>query len=295
VKKNKFWILFSLAILLSLSSQLLAQANRILTLAPTAQVSSIGNVMLPMMNPARNLFDKDHFSFSRVNWMTSIVNDMNYNYIRVERQQYGIDVLFFNYGEQNQADEYGIILGQFTPLSSVWGFNWGGKAPGTAFGGLIKDYYWGIESKIVHHDLFSEKATGLILGLGWYFPKVYKDLDLDVMVRNFGFAPKFGEYKSELPTSVNVAGTYPYKEWMFYGQFNRMKKHQTFGIGTGYNYKNMLWGKTGYYIDNMHKLTYPTFGLDFKYDKYLIGMSYIYGDKTLPLSNTIRLTINLEF
>ena len=104
----------------------------------------------------------------------------------------------------------------------------------------------------------------------------------------------FGSYKSELPTSVNVAGTYPYKDFMFYGQFNKMTKHQTFGVGTSYNYKNMLWGKLGYYLDNMHELTYPTFGLDFKYDKYIIGMSYIYGDKTLPLSNTIRLTINLE-
>ena len=132
------------------------------------------------------------------------------------------------------------------------------------------------------------------MGVGGYFPKVYKDLDLDVMVRNFGFAPKFGSYKSELPTSVNVAGTYPYKDFMFYGQFNKMAKHQTFGVGTSYNYKNMLWGKAGYYIDNMHELTYPTFGLDFKYDKYIVGMSYIYGDKTLPLSNTIRLTINLE-
>ena len=133
-----------------------------------------------------------------------------------------------------------------------------------------------------------------MFGVGGYFPKVYKDLDVDVMVRNFGFAPKFGSWVSELPTSVNVAGTYPYKEWMFYGQFNKMKKHQTFGMGTSYNYKNMLWGKLGYYIDDMHELTYPTFGLDFKYDKYLIGMSYIYGDNTLPLGNTIRLTINLE-
>jgi len=55
---------------------------------------------------------------------------------------------------------------------------------------------------------------------------------------------------------------------MFYGQLNKMKKHQTFGMGTSYNYKNMLWGKLGYYLDNTHKLTYPTFGLDFKYDKY---------------------------
>ena len=285
MKKNKFWILFGLMILLSLGSQLLAQANRILTLAPTAQVSSIGNVMLPMMNPARNLFDKDHFSFSRVNWMTNIVNDMSYNFLNMDRGPYGLNVLFFNYGEQNQSDEFGIIQSQFTPLSAVYGFNYARK---------VNKYNLGLDVKLITHNLHTQNAKGLVFGVGGYFPKVYKDLDLDVMVRNFGFAPKFGSWKSELPTSVNIAGTYPYKEWMFFSQFNKMKKHQTFGMGTSYNYKNILWGKLGYYLDDMHKLTYPTFGLDFKYDKYIVGMSYIYGDKTLPLGNTIRLTINLE-
>jgi hypothetical protein len=270
---------------LLLFSSIFAQANRILTLAPTAQVSSIGNVTLPMMNPARNLFDKDHFSFSRVNWMTNIVNDMSYNFINVDRGPYGINIMFFNYGEQNLTNESGIIEGQFTPLSAVYGFSYARK---------VSKYNLGLDVKLITHDLHTQDAKGLVLGVGGYFPKIYKDLDLDVMVRNFGFAPKFGSYKSELPTSVNVAGTYPYKDFMFYGQFNKMTKHQTFGVGTSYNYKNMLWGKVGYYIDDMHELTYPTFGLDFKYDKYLIGMSYIYGDKTLPLSNTIRLTINLE-
>ena len=285
MKKNKFWILFGLMILLSLSSQLLAQANRILTLVPTAQTSSIGNVMLPMMNPARNLFDKDHFSFSRVNWMTNIVNDMSYNFLNMDRGPYGLNVLFFNYGEQNQSDEFGIIQSQFTPLSAVYGFSYARK---------VNKYNLGLDVKLITHNLHTQNAKGLVFGVGGYFPKVYKDLDLDVMVRNFGFAPKFGSWKSELPTSVNIAGTYPYKEWMFFSQFNKMKKHQTFGMGTSYNYKNILWGKTGYYLDTTHKLTYPTFGLDFKYDKYIVGMSYIYGDKTLPLGNTIRLTINLE-
>ena len=270
---------------LLLFSSIFAQANRILTLAPTAQASSIGNVTLPMMNPARNLFDKDHFSFSRVNWMTNIVNDMSYNFINLDRGQYGLNVLFFNYCEQNHTDEFGIIQNQFTPLSAVYGFSYARK---------VSKYNLGLDVKLITHDLHTQDAKGLVLGVGGYFPKIYKDLDLDVMVRNFGFAPKFGDWKSELPTSVNVAGTYPYKEWMFYGQGNVMKEHQTFGMGTSYNYKNMLWGKLGYYLDNMHELTYPTFGLDFKYDKYIIGMSYIYGDKTLPLSNTIRLTINLE-
>ena len=270
---------------LLLFSSIFAQTNRILTLAPTAQTSSIGNVMLPMMNPARNLFDKDHFSFSRVNWMTNIVNDMSYNFINFDRGEYGLNVLFFNYGEQNQSDEFGIIQNQFTPLSAVYSFSYARK---------VDKYNLGVTAKLITHDLYTQSAKGLVLGVGGYFPKVYKDLDVDVMIQNFGFAPKFGSWKSELPTSVNVSGTYPYKEWMFFGQGNIMKKHQTLGMGTSYNYKNMLWGKAGYYIDNMHKLTYPTFGLDFKYDKYIIGMSYIYGDKTLPLGNTIRLTINLE-
>ena len=285
MKKNKIWILFGLAILLSLGSQLLAQANRILTIAPTAQTSSIGNVMLPMMNPARNLYNKDHFSFSRVNWMTNIVDDMSYNFINMDRGPFGVNIMFFNYGEQNRANEDGTIEGTFTPLSAVYSVDYARK---------VGKYNLGVNTKIITHNLDTQKANGFVFGVGAYFPKVYKDLYVDVMVNNFGFAPKFGSYKSELPTSVNIAGTYPYKEWMFYGQFNKMKKHQTFGMGTSYNYKNMLWGKMGYYIDDTHELTYPTFGLDFKYDKYLIGMSYIYGNRELPLSNTIRLTINLE-
>ena len=91
---------------LLLFSSIFAQANRILTIAPTAQVSSIGNVTLPMMNPARNLFDKDHFSFSRVNWMTNIVNDMSYNFINVDRGPFGVNIMFFNYGEQNLTNEH---------------------------------------------------------------------------------------------------------------------------------------------------------------------------------------------
>ena len=285
MKKNKFWILFGLAILLSLGSQLLAQANRILTIAPTAQTSSIGNVMLPMMNPARNLFNKDHFSFSRVNWMTNIVDDMTYNFINLDRGPFGVNVMFFNYGEQLATDESGIVNGKFTPLSAIYSVDYARK---------VGKYNLGINTKIITHDLYTQKATGFVFGVGAYFPKVYKNLYVDVMINNFGFAPKFGGHKSKLPTSVNVAGTYPHNNFVFYGQFNKMKKHQTFGMGTSYNYNNKLWGKVGYYIDDMHKLTYPTFGLDFKYDKYLIGMSYIYGNRELPLSNTIRLTINLE-
>ena len=60
------------------------------------------------------------------------------------------------------------------------------------------------------------------------------------------------------------------------------------------NFKNLKISQNSIFVDKMHDLKYPTFGVDLKYDKYFIGMSYIYGDQTLPVSNTFRLTINLE-
>ena len=124
------------------------------------------------------------------------------------------------------------------------------------------------------------------------------DHRVDIALRNFGVAPTFNNFKTKLPTSLNVALTYPYKQWMFYEQHNLMKKNITSGFGVSYKYEvkdqGIIFGKAGYFVDTMHDLTYPTFGLDLKYDRYFIGMSYIYGDQTLPVSNTFRLTINLE-
>ncbi len=142
--------------------------------------------------------------------------------------------------------------------------------------------------------MYVQRTFGTAFDVATYLPKVYKDLDIDVALRNFGFAPKFGNTETMLPTSLNVGMTYPYKQWTFYEQHNFFKKFRTFGSGVSYNYNNMIWGKAGYYWDIHHDLSYPTFGMDLKYDRYFIGFSYIYGDETLPVSNTFRLTINLE-
>ena len=119
---------------LLLFSSIFAQANRILTLPPTAQVSSVGNVGLPFMSPARNPMMKDNFGFSRVNWMQNITDDMFYTHLSIKRQQFRFSMLAFNYGEQLETNNNGVVIDEFTPSSSVWSMSWGGKAPGTALG-----------------------------------------------------------------------------------------------------------------------------------------------------------------
>jgi|TARA_B100001094_G_C18173398_1_gene796470 hypothetical protein len=274
---------------LLLFSNLFAQANNLLTISPSAHTSSIGNVTLPMMSPARNHIDNDKFTFTRVNWLGNIVDDMNYMHFNLARGSFDVYALIFNYGQQLETDISGVVTGRFSPMSSVWGVSWGT---------VIKGYNVGVTGKVLSHDLYTQKTHGTAFDVATYLPKVYKDLDVDVAIKNFGFAPTFGTYKTKLPTSLNVAMTYPYKQWMFYEQHNIYNGHVTSGMGASYKYevKNQatILAKAGYYSDKSHELSYPTFGVDLKYDKYFIGMSYIYGDQTLPVSNTFRLTINLE-
>ena len=115
---------------LLLFSSIFGQANRLLTLSPSAHTSSIGNVMLPMMSPARNHLDLDKISFSRVNWLGNIVGDMNYMHINLAKGSFDFNTLIFNYGEQLETDISGVVTGKFSPMSSIWGVSWGGNIKG---------------------------------------------------------------------------------------------------------------------------------------------------------------------
>ena len=103
---------------------------------------------------------------------------------------------------------YGVVTGKFSPMSSVWGVSWGGNIKGYNVGVTVKSYnmIYMFRKHLVHHLTLT------------YLPKVYKDLDVDAL-RNFGVFPTFGNFKTKLPTSLNVF-TYPYKQWMFYEQHN---------------------------------------------------------------------------
>ena len=151
---------------LLLFSSIFAQANRLLMLSPSAHTSSIGNVMLPMMSPARNHLDSDRFTFSRVNWLGNIVGDMNYMHVNLAKGSFDFTTLIFNYGEQLETDISGVVTGKFSPMSSVWGVSWGG---------LVKGYNVGVTAKVIQHDLYVQKTFGTSFDVATYLPKVYND------------------------------------------------------------------------------------------------------------------------
>ena len=82
----------------------------------------LGNQSLAFRNPAINNLNEDtltHLSFSNVKWLGNIVDDMGFNYVGVKKGKLDYSLLYFNYGEQNLADESGIISGNFS-FSKNW-------------------------------------------------------------------------------------------------------------------------------------------------------------------------------
>jgi len=280
---------------LLLISSLFGQVNRILTLSPTAEEASLGNQSLAFHNPARNYFEKDSLvdlSFTRVNWLTNITDDMGYNYIGGAYKNLSFSLLYFDYGEQNIADESGTISGQFSPNSLVAYVGWGTKLKHKKK--KVENIAIGFGGKIVNHSLHTDKATGVLLDAGIHFQNLWERVDLDLAIQNFGYQPKFNNWKTEVPTSFNVGFSVPVKQFRFYNQWNLYDGYHTHGQGLKYTYKDLISANIGYYNDVKYNLNYSSAGLDFKYQSYKVGVGYIIGDETFPLSNTFQLTINVE-
>ncbi len=285
-------------ILLSLLfiSSLFGQVNRILTIAPTAEEASLGNQSLFYRNPAKNHFNlgdtTTNVSFTRVNWLSNITDDMGYNYVGVVWKNFDFSLLYFDYGEQNNADESGVILNKFNPNSIVGRVGWG--TPLKYKGNVMDSVSIGFAGKVVFHDLYTETTNGMLFDVGVHMEKLWNKLDVDLGIQNFGLMTKINGYEIENPTSLNFGVAIPLRDWTFYNQWNFYNGYHTHGQGISYKYNDMIRGRVGYYNDVDYQVNYPSFGMSIEYDNYDIGVGYIMGDETFPLSNTLQLTINVN-
>ena len=296
-KNNKFWILFGLTILMSLSSQLFGQVNRILDISPTAFETSVGNQSLVHRNPARNFFLKDdtlsQITFTRTSWLGNITDDMTFNYVEYNWKDFDFSLTYKDYGQQRHTDESGVVLNNFSPNSLVLYVGWG---TGLNYKGTpMNNTSIGFGGKLIRHDLYLEKGMGFLMDVGIHQRKIVDLIDLDVMLKNWGFAPRIGTVTTETPTSLQIGASIEKKNLTLYNQWNIHKGYYTHGQGVKWKYNGFLNLKMGYFNDIEYKLNYPTLGIDLKYANYVLHLGYIGGSENLPLKNTLLTSINVEF
>ena len=139
-------------------TSLFGQVNRVLTISPSAEETTLGNQSLAFRNPAKNHFNLDtttNVSFTNVQWLKNIVDDMGYNYIDVRWKSFGFNLLHFDYGEQQSTDLYGTVNGSFAPSTTKLGVSWG--TPLYYKGNKLDSVSIGVEGKVVFHDLYDRK------------------------------------------------------------------------------------------------------------------------------------------
>ena len=276
---------------------LFGQVNSVLTISPTTSETILGNQSLAFRNPAMNnlnLIDStSNVSFTNVKWLGNIVDDMGFNYIEFRKGKLDYSLLYFNYGEQNLADESGIISGNFSPSTLVASVGWGTNL--LYKGEKVDSVALGFRGKVVSHDLHTEKTDGMLFDVGLHFHKLYGIVNLDLMVSNIGLMTKMNGYEIDMPSAFNVGFNIPIKDkWNIYNQWNLYDGYHTHGQGVSYNWKNMLWVNAGYYNDVTYNLNYSSIGMDLKFERYKIGLGILNGDDTHPLKNTLLLTLNME-
>ena len=255
----------------------------------------VGGMSTLYRNPAYNILNKDttiQVEFTNVKWMTNIVDDMGWNYFHARYKEFNIRLLQFNYGEQKEADVMGQVQSIFTPRSTIYNFGWGTSL--YYKNKKLENTSIGFNLKIVHHDLYTVKGTGYLADVGLHFRKVYDLVNLNFMLKNWGYSANIGGKGTENPTSLNFGLHMPIKDFDIYNQWNFFKGNYTHGQGISYNYKDMVKLKAGYYNDIDYKLNYPSLGLEVFYDKYQIGIGVLQGNDTHPLKNTMLITINME-
>tara|TARA_A100001035_G_scaffold117689_1_gene92465 strand:- start:202 stop:1092 length:891 start_codon:yes stop_codon:yes gene_type:complete len=280
-----------------LISSLLGQVNRILDVSPTAHETSLGNQSLFFRSPAHNYFTKDdslsQVTFTRMDWLTNITDGMTFNYVEVNWKDFDFSATHMDYGEQRHTDEMGVILRNFSPNSTILYLGWGTQLNYKDI--PMKNTFIGFGGKFIKHDLYLEKGSGVLLDVAIHQKNILDLVDLDLMLKNWGYAPKIGTVSTEIPTNISLGTTIEKNNLTFYNQWNFFKNYYTHGQGVKYKYKDFLDLKIGYFNDIKYKLNYPTFGIDLKYANYILHLGYIGGSENLPLRNTVLTSLNVEF
>ena len=159
----------------------------------------------------------------------------------------------------------------------------------------MKNTFIGMAGKFISHDLYLEKGSGVFMDVGIHQRNIVDLIDVDVMLKNWGYSPRIGTVSTEVPTSLQIGASIERKNLTLYNQWNIHKGYYTHGQGVKWKYNGFLNLKMGYFNDIEYKLNYTTLGIDLKYANYILHLGYIGGSETLPLRNTLLTSINVEF
>ena len=244
--------------LLLLTGTLFAQANNIFTLNPSVSSAGMGNVGIAhadvknvFHNPAFAGLRESHQEVSYVNWLPNLTDDMGYQSILITSDMgWSSEIFYFNYGEQTQADQGGIILGEFE--SSSYRISGG-------YGFEIRDWLFGARLNLYNHNFVDDFDIDMNYGFDLGVYKEFGNTSVGVVLKDVGGETEFLDQSLNLPMSVGIGVGHSIGNFTLASDIKVYEEYNSIGLGGVYDL-GIASLKLGYYTESEFDVDYLTLG-----------------------------------
>ena len=244
--------------LLVLTGTLFAQANNVFTLNPSVNSSAMGNVGIAhadvknvFHNPAFAGLNKRHQEISYVDWLPNLTDDMGYQSILYTSDMgWSSEIFYFNYGTQVEADQGGIIIGDFESSSYR-------VSGGYGFG--IGDWLFGARLNLYNHNFIDSFDVDMNYGFDLGAYKEFGNTSLGIVLKDVGGETKFLDQSLNLPMSVGVGVGHKVGNFSLASDVKFYEDYNSIGLGGVYDL-GIASLKLGYYTESEFDVDYITLG-----------------------------------
>ena len=244
--------------LLLLTGTLFAQANNIFTLNPSVSSAGMGNVGIAhadvknvFHNPAFAGLRESHQEVSYVNWLPNLTDDMGYQSILITSDiGWSSEIFYFNYGEQTQADQGGIIIGEFE--SSSYRISGG-------YGFEIRDWLFGARLNLYNHNFVDDFDIDMNYGFDLGVYKEFGNTSVGIVLKDVGGETEFLDQSLNLPMSVGIGVGHSFGNFTLASDIKVYEEYNSIGLGGVYDL-GIASLKLGYYTESEFDVDYLTLG-----------------------------------
>ena len=244
--------------LLILTGTLFAQANNVFTLNTCVNSSAMGNVGIAhadvknvFHNPAFAGLNKRHQEISYVDWLPNLTDDMGYQSILYTSDLgWSSEIFYFNYGTQIEADQGGIIIGDFESSSYR-------VSGGYGFG--IGDWLFGARLNLYNHNFIDSFDVDMNYGFDLGAYKEFGNTSLGIVLKDVGGETKFLDQSLNLPMSVGIGVGHSFGNFTLASDVKFYEDYNSIGLGGQYDL-GIASLKLGYYTESEFDVDYITLG-----------------------------------
>ena len=273
--------------LLLLTGTLFAQANNIFTLNPSVNSAGMGNVGIAHAD-VKNIFHdpafaglrESHQEVSYVDWLPNLTDDMGYQSILITSDiGWSSEIFYFNYGEQTQADQGGIILGEFE--SSSYRISGG-------YGFEIRDWLFGARLNLYNHNFVDDFDIDMNYGFDLGVYKEFGNTSVGIVLKDVGGETEFLDQSLNLPMSVGIGVGHSIGNFTLASDIKVYEEYNSIGLGGVYDL-GIASLKLGYYTESEFDVDYLTLGGSIDAGIVDLSLAYYYNtdsfhDETLMIS-----------